>query len=58
MKARYLEKLKSIGSFDPYEAVVSKKWSSDEKTLPPVEYEDIVDYILVHVSRFSLAVRR
>ena len=44
VKARYLEKQKSIGSFDPYE-VVSKKLSSDEKTLPPVVYEDIVDYL-------------
>ena len=41
MKARYLEKRKSIGNFDPYE-VVSKKLSSDEKMLPPVGYEDIV----------------
>ena len=32
VKARYVEKMKSIGNFDPYE-VVCKKWSNDEKRL-------------------------
>ena len=52
VKARYVEKLKSMGSFDPYE-VVSKKWSNDENTLPPVGCEDIVDYLLVRKSAYT-----
>ena len=46
------EKLCAIGGFDPYE-IVAKEWSRGDTHLPPVGYEDIVDYLMVRKSAYT-----
>jgi hypothetical protein len=53
-RARYVEKLRSIGGKDPYEMEKSE-WTADMTHWPDVSYPDIVNYLVYTQSAYTLA---
>ena len=52
-RCRYLDKLRSVNGFDPYDSI-GTAWSSDLNLLPPLAFGDIVTYVVCGRSAYSL----
>ena len=50
-KIRYVEKIKSLNGFDPY--VNEKDWICNHALLPPLDYSDIFNYLVLTVSYYT-----
>ena len=52
-KVRYLKLMELLNGLDPYE-IPNKEWSSNADLLPPVDYPNILKYLVLGVSFYTL----